>query len=55
MDNDHLKQKKEINRICDLTGLQYNISMHIFISYKLQVAEMAEMVFTWTQQNPLSV
>ena len=46
--------KEEINHICDLTGLQYDTSMHIF-SYNLQVAEIAEMAFTWTQQNPLHV
>ena len=39
MDNDHLKQRR--NHICDLTGLQYDTSMHIFISYNLQVAEIA--------------
>ena len=31
------------------THNQYDTSMHIFISYNLQVAGIAEMAFTWTQ------
>ena len=42
MDDDHLKKTEETNHVFDFTGLQYNTSIHIFISYNLQGAEIAE-------------
>ena len=54
MDNDHIKQRRNKSYLW-FHRFQYDTSMYIFISYNLQVAGIAEMAFTWTQQNPLRV